>query len=430
MTTAGASLARLPEAARTALGDRRVWIWIGIWIVTRALMVAQVGFWNDVGGLELQDVNSYESWSNYLAEGHMPTDDGWQYPPGAAFVMLLPRIGGAPFGQSFVATMLIVDLVGLTLMAVLAKRTGRNIGVWVWLLGMPLLQMFPVLRFDLVPTVLMIAALVVIHRRPGWFGALAGLGAAIKVWPIVTLFGEWQRRRLAIATGLALSMVGLSFLVAGISFDGSQTIFLDNQGVRGLQVEAVATVPWYARQVITGKTLYEVPRNGGLEIGSSLADGIATALKWLALVVLAAAALWWLARERAIRRGRTALASAEISRDFVFTVVMLLTVVSRVLSPQYMIWMVGLAAVILTAGSRRMARPAWIVVGAVIITAGLYQAPANIVIRNMALLFAALDAAVAMVLVLRRPGDKLAGDGRADHVQAAGPPPERQLRGP
>ena len=36
------------------------------------------------------------------------------------------------------------------------------------------------------------AALVVIHRRPAWFGALAGLGASIKVWPIVLLFGEWE----------------------------------------------------------------------------------------------------------------------------------------------------------------------------------------------------------------------------------------------
>jgi hypothetical protein len=430
VTAAGASLARLSQAARSLPGNRLFWIWVAVWIVTRALIVVQVGFWNHVGGVELQDVNSYESWSNYLAEGHMPTDEGWQYPPGAAFVMLLPRIGGAPFGQSFVATMLIVDLVGLGLMALLAKRTGRDTGVWVWLLGLPLLQMFPVLRFDLVPTVLMIAALVVIHRRPGWFGALAGLGAAIKVWPIVTLFGEWQRRRLAIATALALAMIGLSFVVAGISFDGSQATFLDNQSVRGLQVEAVAAAPWYAREMVTGEPLNEVPRNGGLEIGSGPADAVATALKWLALVVLAAAALWWVARERAIRRGRTGLASAEISRDFVFAVILLLTVVSRVLSPQYMIWMVGLSAVILTAGTRRMARPAWIVVGAVILTAGVYQAPANMVIRNVALLFAALDAAVAMLLVLRGTGDKLAGDGRADHVQAAGPPPERQLGGP
>lgn len=406
---------RLTAIVRETLRSRLFWICIAIWIVTRVAMVVQVGFWNHVSGVELQDVNSYESWSNWLAEGHMPTDDGWQYPPGAAFVMLLPRITGAAFGQSFVGMMLLFDLVGLGLIALLAGRKHRQAGIWVWLLAMPLLQMFPVLRFDLVPTVLMIAALVIIHRRPGWFGILAGIGAAVKVWPVVVLFGEWQRRRLAIATAAALATVGLSFLVAGISFDGSQTLFLDNQDVRGLQVEAVATIPWYARQMITGTKPNDVPRSGALEIGSSLADAVARLLKWLAVAVLLAAALWWVARERAIRRGRTALASAEISRDFVFTLILLLTVVSRVLSPQYMIWMVGLAAVTLTGGSRRMTRPAWIVVGTVVLTAGLYQSPSNLVIRNLALLVASLDATLGIIAVLRTP----AAPANAEAAQVA-----------
>jgi Glycosyltransferase family 87 len=418
----------IPEKVRALLGNRMVWIWIAAWIATRALMVVQVGFWNDVSGVELQDVNSYESWSNYLAEGHMPTDEGWQYPPGAAFLMLLPRIGGAPFGQSFVATMLLFDLAGLALIGVLAKREHRETGVWVWLLAMPLLQMLPVLRFDLVPTVFAIAALVVIHRRPAWFGALAGIGASIKVWPIAVLFGEWERRRLVVAIGAALAALASTFLVAGIAF-GEQSTFFDNQGGRGLQIEAVAASPWYVRQMVTGEVVNAVPRHGSNEIGSETADTVAGLLKWLALAVLLAAALWWLARERAIRRGSTSLTDPAVSRDFVFTLVLLLTVVSRVLSIQYMIWLVGLAAVILTAGSSRMARPAWVVVGAVVLSAGLYQAPANMAIRNLALLIASIDAAVAMCLVLRGTLGTLAGDGRADHVGVAESPPERQLGG-
>jgi Glycosyltransferase family 87 len=419
---------RLPRYPSASVSSKTlIWIWIAVWIVTRALMVVQVGFWNHTTGVNLQDVNSYESWSNYLAEGHMPTDEGWQYPPGAAFVMLLPRIGGAPFGQSFVATMLLFDLAGLALIAILAKREHRDTGVWVWLLAMPLLQMLPVLRFDLVPTVFAIAALVVIHRRPGWFGFLAGLGASVKVWPIAVLFGEWQRRRLALAAVTALATIAATFLVAGIAF-GEQSTFFDNQGGRGLEIEAVAASPWYVRQMVTGEEVNAVGRHGSVEVGSGLADTVAGLLKWLALAVLIAAALWWLARERAIRRGRTALADAAVSRDFVFTLVLLLTVVSRVLSIQYMIWLVGLSAVILTAGSSRLARPAWVVIGAVVLSAGLYQASANMVIRNLALLVASIDAAIAMYAVLREPEAKLAGDGRADRPEPAGRQPERQLR--
>lgn len=306
-------------------------------------------------------------------------------------------------------------------MAMLSKRSGRNVWIWVWLLSMPLLQMLPVLRFDLVPTVFAIAALVVIHRRPGWFGALAGIGASIKVWPIAVLFGEWNRRRLVIASAAAAAVIAATFVVGEISF-GGQSTFFDNQGGRGLQIESVAASPWYVRQMITGKEVPSVGRHGSIEIASSTADTMAGLLNWLAVIVLLAAALWWVLRERAIRRGRLDLAEAHVSRDFVFALILMLTVVSRVLSIQYMIWMVGLSAVILTAGTRRMARPAWVVVGAVVLSAGLYQASANMVIRNTALLVASLDAAVGMIFLLRT-GVKFTDDGRADHVKELGTPP-------
>ena len=413
---------------RSLLRSRMFWIWIGVWIVTRALMVVQIGTWNHVSGVNYQDTDQYLLWSEILAHQHiMPIEDTWQYPPGAAFLLLIPRLGISLFGvmyqPSFVVMMALVDLAGLALMAFLARRTGRSVGVWIWLLAMPLLQAFPILRFDLVPTVIVMAALVVIHRRPGWFGALVGLGAVIKVWPIVALFGEWDRRRLLRSSVVAATVIVVIFAVAGALF-GDQSTFFDNQDVRGLQVEAVGSMPWYVRQTITGKPAPTVQRDGTLEIGSGAADAVAVVLKWLGLLVLIAAALWWLARERAIRSGRVDLAEAAVSRDFIFTIILLQVVVSRVLSPQYMIWLVGLAAVILTAGTRRMTRPAWVVIGAVVITAGLYQAPANMLIRNTALLAASIDAAIGMVLLLRSAKDRLPGDGR-DHIRAAGPSPER-----
>ncbi len=396
---------RLQRTAHSVLNNRMLWVWIVVWIVTRTLMVVQVGYWNHEAGVTYQDADQYRQWSEQLSFMHvMPIGESWQYPPGAAFVILIPRLGvslfGVPYPSAFVVSMLLLDLVGLALMALLAKRTGREIGVWVWLLAMPVLQSYPILHFDLVPTVLMMAALVIIHRRPGWFGALVGLGAAIKVWPVIALFGEWDRRRLLRSTVAAAGVIALVFAVAAILF-GSQSSFFDNQDVRGLEVESVGATPWYARETITGTPPPAVARDGTQEIGSGLADAVAVVLKWLGLLILIAAALWWLARERAIRRGRLDLAEATVSRDFLFTVVLLQIVVSRVLSPQYMIWLVGLSAVILTAGTRRMARPAWVVIGAVVITAGLYQAPANMIIRNLALVVAGVDAAIAMFGLLR-----------------------------
>lgn len=387
--------------------NRKVLIWVGAWIVTRALMLVQVGFWSDLG-VNYQDVEFYKSWSDTLAAHQMPAEESWQYPPGAAFLLLVPRLGavfGAAYQPSFIAMMLVVDFAGMAVMAMLARRSGKSIGVWIWLLALPLLQALPLTRFDLAPTVLTMAALVVIHRRTTWFGALIGAGAALKVWPIVTLFGEWDRRRLVRATAAAAVVAALTFLVAGIAF-GDQSAFFGNQDVRNLQKEAVAGVPWYLQWTVTGREPAFKLLNGTAEFDSGIADAVAVVLKWLGLLVLLAAAAWWVARERAIRRGRFDLADAAVSRDLVFTIVLLQIVVSRVLSPQFMIWVIGVAAVVLGSERTHVQRPAWIALGAVVLTTGIYAASSTMAIRNLALLAAAIDATVTMALLLRAPVDE------------------------
>jgi hypothetical protein len=388
-------------------------VWILVWVITRAVIVVQIGFWESAGA-NYEDVNSYEGWSNWIASTHsMPPEDTWQYPPGAAFLFLIPRLGPLDFSVSFVVLMLLIDFAGFCLMTVLARREGKDTGVWVWLLGMPMLFVTLILRFDIVPTVLAVAALVVLHRRPTWFGVLAGLGASIKVWPALVLFGEWDRRRLRRSLiAAAITVVGV-FGLAFLLFDG-QKGFIEHQKDRGLQLEAVATTPWEMRHVIDGTPTPVAQRFGTNEVDLPAADPVAKILDFASLVVLLAAAWWWWMRDRAIRSGRKELADDVLARDFVFTVVLLFMVVSRVLSPQYMIWMVGMAGVVLSAGRTRLARPAWIAIAAIILTAGLYQSSLNLVMRNIALLVAAVDACVTLYLVVRPRSEVVPVDPRAD----------------
>jgi hypothetical protein len=385
------------------LGKKWVWIWAAAWLFTRALIVSDVGFWHDSGPLRLEDVGRYDGWSHLLVTSHtFPSGQAWQYPPGASLVMLLPRLGlgFASYGASFVTLMLLVDLAGLVLLARLGRRSGSYTGVWVWLLGMPLLGSLPVLRFDLVPTVIAIGALLVIHRRPGWFGALVGLGAAIKIWPVALLFGEWDRRRLLRSGAVALAALVVVFAATAIAF-GDPFSFVGEQSNRGLQEEAVATLPWQVSAVVSGQAPPRAIHFGAWEIDSGTARTVADLLEWLTLAALAAAVAWWRARAKAIREGREDLASADVSRDFVFTVVMLLVVTSRVLSTQYMVWLLGLAAVVLCAEKTRLARPAWLLIAATILTTSVFGSAENSVIRNLILLGATIDACVAMVLLLR-----------------------------
>ena len=386
---------------RTFFGGRKTSIWIAVWLATRALIVAEVGFWA-AAGPKFEDVNNYEVWSNYItSHDAFPGGEAWQYPPGGALLMLLPRLFPVDYGEAFVGLMLLVDLVGLVLLARLGRRSGNDAGVWIWLLGMPLLGTFAVLRFDLIPTVIAIAALLVIHRRPQWFGALAGIGAAIKLWPILLLFGEWDRRRLLRSAGAALAAAALVFAVATIAF-GDSTGFLTETGNRGLQEEAVATIPWQLDQIVSGEVYQREIRYGAWEVVAPGADTVAALLELLTLAALAGAAVWWWYRARAIEVGREELTDAAVSRDFIFTVVLLVVVTSRVLSTQYMVWLLGLAAVVLSADDTRLARPAWIVVGATALSTATFKSPELTLIRNLALLVATVCAATAMIRLLRR----------------------------
>lgn len=392
--------ARRAGWAGISVPDRKLWLWLAVWFCTRALIVAEVGFWATPHP-RFEDVNNYDTWSHYLtSHDAFPGGEAWQYPPGAGLLMLVPRLVSAGYGEAFVGLMLAVDLVGLVLLARFARRTGNDTGVWVWLLGMPLLGAFAVLRFDLVPTVIAIAALLVIRRRPGWFGALAGLGAAIKLWPVLVLFGEWDRARLTRAVLAALAAVAVVFAVSTVAF-GDATGFVSHGGDRGLQEEAVATIPWQLEQIVSGDPYPRAIRSGAWEVATGTADTVASLLRWLTFAALAAAAAWWWLRARAIGAGRAELGEDTVSRDFVFAVVLLVVVVSPVLSTQYMVWLLGLAAVVLSDDATRLRRPAWIVVGAAALSLATFKSPELTLIRDLALLAATVDAAVAMVALLR-----------------------------
>jgi hypothetical protein len=379
----------------------RIPAWVVTWVLTRAYMLAQIGLWDDVNGAEYGDVNTYEGWSNWISSMHlMPQEETWQYPPGAAFLFLVPRLGPLDYKLTFVLLMLVVDLIGFLLIARLANRERRDTGVWVWLLAMPTLGSMALLRSDLVATVIGVAALVVIHRRPTWFGVLAGLGATIKVWPAFVLFGEWDRRRLLRSAIAAAAAVAVVFLVAWIAF-GDQGGFVENQNDRGLQIESVAAAPWQLREVITGEPAPIALRFGTSEIDSGAGEAVSTVLSVAAFLVLLAAAWWWWMRDRAIRRGREDLEDEALARDFVFTIVLLFLVTSRVLSPQFMVWMVGLAAVVLTAGATRLSRPAWMVLAAVLLTSALGESPGRAVLRDLVLVAATIDASWTMFLAVR-----------------------------
>ena len=87
--------------------------------MTRALVVTDIS--------HLQDVGNYEAWSHFLtAHRAMPGGESWQYPPGAAWLMLAPRLWPGGYGGAFVGLMLVFDLSALGLLALLGRRGGSS----------------------------------------------------------------------------------------------------------------------------------------------------------------------------------------------------------------------------------------------------------------------------------------------------------------
>jgi len=386
------------------MGSRRQQLFAlwAVWIVSRLFILAQVGIWDSVNGVNYQDVNYYEATSNHLADTRtMPEGDSWQYPPLAALLFLVPRLS-PDYWLGFIALMLLFDALAVWMLS--SRRSELHLaGAWYWVLLLTTLAAFPVLRFDLLTAVTAIAALLLAPRRPLLSGLALGSGFMLKLWPIVALLGEWDRRRLLTMLGGLVLVSASSFVLAGVLF-GDQSGFLSNQAGRGLQLEAVGATPWHLRRMVTGEVTVLAQRNGTNEIDSTVADHVATGLQVATLVAILVVAGWAFARDRLIRKhGRADLQDVAVGRDAAFAATLLAMVTNGVLSPQFLMWVVGVGAVCVGTRGSRTLRAAMLVAASVILTFGLYQSPAIMVLRNTLLVLACADAAWQCLAVLRQP---------------------------
>lgn len=314
-----------------------------VWTLTRAVMLALLTLDGryplGVGGVAHEVHARYAHWSATLAHGTFPTGDPlWQYPPGAGPLLLAPGLlPGLTYFQAFVALTLATD----ALVTYVLSRGDRDPrGAWLWAAGLPLLLHVPLARYDIEVTALAVVALLALGRAPRAAGALAALGTLVKVWPALTLLGVERGRTARQVWGTAVAAAAAMLLVLALAFRAPLS-FLGGQGGRGVQIESLGGTALALARFAgwPGRVRY---RYGSMEYVGPWVDVVATAS--LALTAVAfAVLLWW--RVRARRH------TAATPYDAALCAVLLFTVTSRVISPQYLVWLLGLAAVCLT--SRR-----------------------------------------------------------------------------
>jgi hypothetical protein len=338
---------------RSAYFRRRgvIALW-GVWAVTRGLYLAVLlkvmSFY--LLKVSVGDVRLYQRWSGIIAAGSFPAHDPrWQYPPLAGAVMLLPRLFGGDYLTTFVVMMILVDALILIL---LLRSGGRLIGAWAWVAGIFLLGPFCYARYDIVVALATVAALLALPRMRT-FGVLTAVGAMLKVLPVFFLLALPRDRRGVRAITAFVAASGVC-LLAGAALGRGEWSFLTGQQDRGLQMEAVAATPFHIARMFGWKGVKIRHRYGSSELLGTGVPDTATVCLVLTVVMLAIIAI-------IVWRRPSATWDPVFACDVALAVTLAAIVTSRVLSPQYLIWLLGVAAVCLTLGATRQ-RPAIVLI--------------------------------------------------------------------
>ncbi|MCX4762554.1 glycosyltransferase 87 family protein [Streptomyces sp. NBC_01275] len=349
---------------------RRLLVLAAAWLATRALMLWLLAH-NSLsllgrGGVAREVWHLYHHWHGVLAHGAFPAHDPlWQYPPGAGPVLLSPALlPGLTYFQGFVALTLAADLVTALALARAGSRPGRSLrGPALWIGGLPLLLHTPLARYDVQVTALAVLSLLALGRSTRACGAFAAMGALVKAWPVLVLLGVPRGRPTRSAWTWAAATGSALLALLCLCFD-NPFAFLRQQGGRGVQIESLGgTALLLATHAgRPGRVRYQY---GAMEFTGPYVSLVADSCLALTAVAFGLLLLW---------RVRCRRWTPATPHDAALSAVLLFTVTSRVISPQYMVWLIGLAAVCLTSRHTTQRPVAALVVAATAVSAVVYPA--------------------------------------------------------
>jgi hypothetical protein len=208
-------------------------------------------------------------------------------------------------------------------------------------------------RYDLFPALISAVALwLALAGRPALTGAAVGAGVMAKLYPLAlvpALAARWliplaPNALSRIVAGMALTVVVV--LLPFLALAGRETLsFLSYQAARGLQIESIGGGLVLVAGLVRGETIPIVAPFSAAEVTGGLADAT---LVLLPLVTAAAFALlawisWGRMQEDVAATGRV---SAGTIVSLATASLLVLLVTSKVLSIQYMVWIVPFAALL------------------------------------------------------------------------------------
>jgi hypothetical protein len=343
-------------AALSAIGFALAWVVVDV-LVAAGAYGPRANAWN---------LGPAVGFGDAVAAGRLPYRDFvLEYPPLSLVAFAAPelfRLGSSELSSYVIAFQALMLACGMV-MALLVARTGLELGAsrrelrtaTALVAASPLL-LGPVMlgRYDLWPTVLTAAAVaaVVVNRPAMAFGAL-GLGALAKVVPglLVPLVAIHVWRQ----SGRAAALRGLAVFAAVVGFGLLPFLVLAPEGTihglvrfvqRPLEVEALGAAALVVAHDVVGLPIHPAAGFGSANLvgtSASIVGVVQTLLLGLGLLGIWASS--WRYRGAADPRRLVLAVAATLAVYVAF---------SKVLSPQYLVWLVPVGALLAVGpGARR-----------------------------------------------------------------------------
>jgi hypothetical protein len=324
--------ARRRDLARTA---------VALTLFLAAWALLHVGFYDRD---QIVDTPVYERYGLAMREGEVPYRDfDVEYPPGALPVFVVPALLGGDFRSAFEWLMALCGGGVIVATAIAARRLALGLGTLAFVALSPLAIGSVILtRFDLWPAMLASFVLAVfLHDRPRLGHGLLGAAVAAKLYPVVflplTLAYVWRRRgrrEALVCSGVFAAVVAAAYVPFLALAPGEVAASVGRQLSRPLQIESLGSAVLLAAHDLFGLDVEMRSSHGSQNLAGTLPTVVG-----LVLSVLQVAALVWL-WARFARRAH--VPSALELAAYAAAVLTAFVALGKVLSPQFLVWLVPL----------------------------------------------------------------------------------------
>ncbi len=297
--------------------------------------------------IEFSGIGLYFDYASQVLSGSLPYRDfALEYPPFSLLFFILPRLVSSTwqtFAIYYQAEVIIFDLIGLLVIYAIANRLEKSPWQMLSAYTLGVLALGPITgqQYDIFPAIM---SLLAVHlfwsgkHKTAW--ALLALGTLTKIYPaalapVFLLYYLQKHQYQPIRSGMiTFAVVSLAVLLPFLITDpASLGSLYSYHGHRGIQIEST-----YSSLLLLGNQWGWVEVGTGFSFGSfNLVGPVADTLAKISVLLLplSLAAIYWFI----YRRMKAASNPLHEIASYFLLVVAVVIATSKVLSPQYLIWL-------------------------------------------------------------------------------------------